>query len=257
MRVPETIWNQFGIYSFDYERSPRDMGLSPTSSENYTCIKVDQDEVLIPDDYYEKINESKASHRLDALRNFKDNDDLIKQAEADKKQAQINTLISRIQALEPRIRELITTGNACLKSNIPLTGKASFGMREDYDTNQFFTNSWSHLVGFAGNPHQQSSQIKYLGINGGGACGVYHFRTDGINVFSVHERDLHDHLTPSIGHMERFLSRFDDFETAFYAYVDKTIENQKQSVDKLIASAQTKVAGNQSISKQNAPEKDR
>ena len=129
-------------------------------------------------------------------------------------------------------------------------------MRESYDTNQFFTNSWSHLVGFAGNPNVKPCVIDYLGINGGGACGAYDFRTDGAKVFSVNENNPLDITSPSVGHMERFLKTFDSFESAFYAYVDKTIEKQKQSVDKLIASAQEKTFKQKDPTKRDVYEKE-
>ena len=181
------------------------------------------------------------SSRLNALRNYQDNEVLLKQAaEADLKN-KTDHLILQIQKLEPRIKDLITTGNACLQSNIPLTGQA-FGMRENYDTNQFITNSWSHLVGFVCNPRDQSSSITFLGINGGGACGKYDFRTDGVRVFSVNEHDPSDVITPPTGVMERFLNRFNEFESSFYNYVDHVIEKQQKSVDKMIATAQNKAS---------------
>lgn len=55
--VPCEIWNQFGIYPFDYSRPPEEMGLTPTSSANMTKIQVDQDEVLIPYDYLDRLDE--------------------------------------------------------------------------------------------------------------------------------------------------------------------------------------------------------
>lgn len=53
--VPDEIWNGFGIYPFDYRLSPEEMGFAPTSSLNITRILVDQDEVLIPNDYYDNL----------------------------------------------------------------------------------------------------------------------------------------------------------------------------------------------------------
>lgn len=194
------------------------------------------------------------NNRLDALRAYKDNEATIKRAAEEQTQNKINSLISQIQTLKPRIDELIATGNACLQSNIPLTGQA-FGLREGYDTNQFFTNSWSHLVGFVGNPHRQSCHIEFLGINAGGACGSYDFRTDGEHVFSVHENNPGDIVAPSIGDMKRFLNRFEEFESAFYAYVDQVIEKQQASVDKLIASAQKKVSIQNPATKHDIPDR--
>lgn len=51
--VPTEIWNQFGIYPFDFSKTPESMGLAPTSSADIVTLQVDQDEVLIPDDYLE------------------------------------------------------------------------------------------------------------------------------------------------------------------------------------------------------------
>lgn len=185
--------------------------------------------------------DNRINRRIDALRNYRENEDLMRRAAEERKRDEENTLVARIKSLEPRIKELIATGNACLQSNIPLTGQA-FGMRESYDTNQFFTNSWSHLVGFVGNPNSTSCYIEFLGINGGGACGAYDFRTDGDSVFSVNENNHTDIIPASIGHMKRFLENFDTFEKSFYAYVDKTIEMQQKSVDALISSAQEKAS---------------
>lgn len=196
--------------------------------------------------------DEKRSNRLDALRKYQDNEATLKNAAMEEKRNKTNALISEIQALKPRIDELIATGNACVQNNIPMTGHA-FGMREGYDTNQFFTNSWSHLVGFVGNPDRRPCHIEYLGINAGGACGSYDFRTDGERVFSVHEKKPTDVIAPSIEDMKHFLKRFDEFESSFYAYVDKVIQKQQNSVDKLIASAQEK-ASKQNTSKM--PEKE-
>lgn len=175
--------------------------------------------------------------RVDKLRVYKENDVALKQAEEQKKQNLSEELIGKIKALKPRIDELISTGNACLQAGIPMTGQA-WGMRESYDTHQFFTNSWSHLVGFVGRPGAKDFEsISMLGINAGGACGSYDFRTDGVKVYSVHEQNPWDVQEPSIGHMQRFLNTFDNFESAFYAYVDKEIEKQQKSIDSIISDA--------------------
>ena len=179
-----------------------------------------------------KAAEESGRNRLDRLGAYKDNAAALKAAEEQKKQDKTQELIGKIKALKPRIDELIATGNACLESGIPMTGKA-WGGHEGYDTHQFFTNSWSHLVGFVGRPgFQDFAGITMLGINAGGACGSYDFRTDGVRVFSVNERNPMDVKGPDIGYMQRFLDRFDAFESAFYAYVDKELEKQEQEVEK-------------------------
>lgn len=218
-----------------------------TKNELYYFLKdmipeLDPEEDLLP--YMDKAMLTSevlpaAPSRLDSLREYKTNEETLQRAAEKKLQDKTEDLISRIQALAPRINELIATGNACLQNNIPLTGQA-FGCREDYDTHQFFTNSWSHLVGFVGNPKSRLCHIEYLGINGGGACGTENFRTDGVDVFSIHDGRPHTPTTPSIGYMERFLDRFNEFESAFYSYVDQTIEKQKRSLSKQISDADSR-----------------
>jgi len=194
--------------------------------------------------------ENISNRRLDALRNYKENEELLTRAAEEQKQIKVNSLISEIKALKPRIDDLIATGNACVQNNIPLRGQG-FGMVESYDTHQFFTNSWSHLVGFVNDSGIKVSHIEFLGINGGGACGPYNFRTDGESVFSISEKYPRDIITPSIADMEKFLNMFDQFESSFYSYVDKTIEKQKKSVDKLIDTAKEKASKQNDSSKRD------
>lgn len=112
-----------------------------------------------------------------------------------------------IRLLKPRIDNLLEIGNACLQNDIPLTGRA-WGGTENYETHQFITNSWSHLVGFVSN---RKEPFKFLGIHGGGACH-YNLETDGeiINVSG----EVHYVL-------KKFVSNFNEFEEAFYNYVNE------------------------------------
>lgn len=113
----------------------------------------------------------------------------------------------KIRELKPRIDELLEVGNACLEHNIPLTSD-SFGRHEGYDTHQFISYSWSHLVGFIS---EKGKPFTKVGKIGGGACN-WNLTTDGdtIDVSGDIERVL-----------KLFLDEFDTFETEFYAYVDK------------------------------------
>lgn len=220
------------------------------SFDDIDCIRElynnkESDEILAPPT--SQPQEDRSNLRIAALHDYMKNEENLKMAAEKQQDEKRESLILKIRSLAPRIDELIATGNVCLQNKIPLTGQA-FGMREGYDTNQFFTNSWSHLVGFVGNPHLQPCHIEFLGINGGGACGVYNFRTNGTDVFSVHENKPNDKTPPSIGHMERFLNSFDTFESSFYAYVDSVIDKQRKSFDKLISSAKEKSEGQTSPS---------
>ena len=161
--------------------------------------------------------------RIEQIKAFTLRKEEEKRAEDIKIINETTRLITAIQALKPRIDEIIEVGNACQKHNIPMHGKA-WGGHEGYDTHQFYTNSWSHLVGFVGNPHFRTQPtITMLGINGGGANGKYDFRTDGMNVYEEHE-DTKERILPTVYHMKKFLDKFDEFEREFYAYVDEVTQ---------------------------------
>lgn len=127
---------------------------------------------------------------------------------------QIEEYKEKIKSFKPRIDELIAVGNACLEHDIPLKGNG-FGCREAYDTNQFITNGWSHLLGFV-YVYDQSTRKPFpftkLGIMGGGCCD-FDLRTDGVTV-DVSGKDI-------LYVLKRFVDEFDEFETEFYKYVDR------------------------------------
>lgn len=177
------------------------------------------------------------STRLERLGAYKANEKMLADAAEQKRLDEASGLVQQIQALKPRIDELLAVGNACLESGIPMDGSDQYG-NEGYNTHQFFTNSWSHLVGFVGNGPNNAGGIEYLGINAGGACGKWNFRTNGVDIFEQSGTEVQG---PQIGHMKRFVKEFDEFESAFYAYVDKMIEKQQKSVDAILADAQGRV----------------
>ena len=140
----------------------------------------------------------------------RDEEKIRKEAE---KARRIEVLKKHIRTLKPRMDELIKVGNACEENGVPLTGK-SFGGHEGYDTHQFYTNSWSHLLGFVKEFDPETREelpIRKLGIFGGGACD-YNLVTDGVTI-SVEKNALRV--------LERFAKEFDEFEEEFFKYVDK------------------------------------
>lgn len=144
--------------------------------------------------------------RIDNIKKFaqkKEEEQINKENEVVR---QIEECKEKIKSFKPRIYELIEVGNACLEHGIKLTGQA-WGGHEGYDTHQFFTNSWSHLLGFV----YDKNGINCLGIYGGGACN-YNLKTDG-NFIEVEGNVLYI--------LKRFVNEFDEFETEFYRYVDK------------------------------------
>ena len=117
-----------------------------------------------------------------------------------------------IKALKPRIDELISVGRACQAHNIPLKGSA-WGGHEGYDTHQFITNSWSHLLGFVETRDIDTRKplpFSTLGIWGGGACH-WNLETDGSTIEVSGDEEYV---------LRKFVEGFDTFETEFYKYVD-------------------------------------
>ena len=152
--------------------------------------------------------------RIDNIEKFAQKRDYEQMEKEIAVQNQIEECKERIKVLKPRIDELLAVGNACMKNGIPLVGQA-FGCREGYDTHQFMTNGWSHLLGFVRNFDQKQYKdlpFTKLGIQGGGACW-YDLKTDGVTVDVSGKESLHV--------LKRFVNEFDEFETEFYKYVDK------------------------------------
>ena len=151
-------------------------------------------------------------NRVDNIKKFANKRDIEQTQKKEDTLNRIEEYKAHIKTLKPRIDELLEVGNACLVYGIELNGR-SWGGHEGYDTHQFFSNSWSHLVGFISDG--KDKPITKVGKRGGGACN-WELETNGIDI-------------EVSGNIERvlkyFIDEFDEFETEFYKYVDKvTIE---------------------------------
>lgn len=122
--------------------------------------------------------------------------------------------LTKIGGLKPRIDDLIKLANYAKDNGIDFN-KRGWGGHEGYDTGMFYTNSWSHLVGFV-----DGKPITMLGIDAGGACGDVDFRTNGVITFGLNRNTMAIEK-PSLYHMETFIKKFDEFEREFYAYIKK------------------------------------
>lgn len=163
-----------------------------------------------------KTFEDKPSDLISKIEAYSERKNAEVTLEKEREERELEALKETIRRLKPRIDRIIEVGNACLKHNIPLEGRA-WGGRESYETHQFFTNSWSHLVGFV---REKAGTICLLGINGGGACGEFDFRTNGGEIYDIRETTG---LTrePSKYHLKKFVENFDTFEKSFYEYIDE------------------------------------
>lgn len=155
-----------------------------------------------------------AQERLNNIDSFVEKKEVEKMTKAENESLEIKRLVDEIKELQPRINDLLIVGNACLFNKIPLKG-TGFGCKEGYDTHQFITNGWSHLLGFVDKSiAPQKLPFMYLGIQGGGFY-TYDLETNG-NIVYVSGRDGRD----KIHVLNRFIKEFDKFEKEFYAYVD-------------------------------------
>lgn len=208
-----------------------------------------EEAIVIGDQYWSErvvpveVEEVKGTSRsrLDKINAYKGNEEFLKATAEQKVQDETEVLVAKIRALKPRIYELLDTANACMQNGIEINkyGGSFYRDYDSYEKGTFVTNSISHRLGFV-NP-RKGEGICFLGINAGGACGSWDFRTDGVDVFSADERNRSITSAPLIKHMKHFLNDFDKFESAFYSYVDKVVEKQQKSVDKIIADAQGRV----------------
>lgn len=153
--------------------------------------------------------------RLNNIDSFVEKKEAEKMTKTENESLEIKRLVDEIKELQPRISDLLIVGNACLVNHIPLKG-TGFGCQQSYDTHQFITNGWSHLLGFVDKSiAPQKLPFMYLGIQGGGFY-TYDLETDGYIVYvSGHDRRDKIHV------LNRFIKEFDEFEKEFYAYVDR------------------------------------
>lgn len=147
-------------------------------------------------------------NRLDNIKKFANKRDIEQTQKKENSLNRIEEYKAHIKTLKPRIDELLKVGNACLEYGIELNG-GSWGGHEGYDTHQFFSNSWSHLVGFINDG--KDKRITKVGKRGGGACN-WELETNGIDI------EVSGNIEQVLKY---FIDEFDEFETEFYKYVDK------------------------------------
>lgn len=132
-----------------------------------------------------------------------------------------------IRALAPRIKAIISVGNACLDNGIPLqperpTLKAAHGYEDGY----FLADKLNNLVGFVWNP--QKGHITSVGIRGtaGKADLSYKLDTDGVLIATEGlNQDIKDLAVLTFEH------HFIEFEAAFYRYVDRLTKPEQKGSD--------------------------
>ena len=147
--------------------------------------------------------------RINAIASFAQRRDA--EIENKKKQADDREefLKQTILGWSDRIQQLIDTANACVKHGIKFWHDSVNNRK--YDGNYFVTDGCCHILGFEFNRHRPST-ITRIGKEGGGCCHFNVF-TDGKTIEATGDGRLWA--------LEEFVKRFDEFETKFYAYIDK------------------------------------
>lgn len=158
--------------------------------------------------------------RIQAIKEYKVRTEQKEKEKVETENAKREKLASKIRSLGDRIEKLIDTANACLENGIEINATLNNGhcLGDDkWERGTFCTNCWSHRIGFVWAYKDHKFIIEEMGIDGGGANGEHYLRVD--------ENSVRDRLPklPQIYQMQRFIDTFDDFEEAFYDYIDKIV----------------------------------
>lgn len=146
-----------------------------------------------------------------------------KQREEDLFQLDVRGTKAALNALAPRLHDLMDVALALWRNKIPL-GKVTGHNWLEYDV-EFMSEGIHHRIGFIGKPGPGGDLNREpigFGIVGGGVCGRTLFiDTDGN--LDASSRDYYLHDFPNYRELQKakdFISGFDDFERRFYEYVD-------------------------------------
>ena len=160
--------------------------------------------------------------RLEAIMNFRKNENDKKSLEQKRELEEIEILKGKVVELKPRIDELLKTANVCLENYV------WFDTCNAYNREQgFLADGITHKIGFIQDRTNfvRNNQIKYLGIRGGGFCEEFDFITNGSEAFMIRHHDVSNTWAKdaTLGYLRQFVNEFSNFETAFYEYIDKKI----------------------------------
>lgn len=152
------------------------------------------------------------------------------------KKDRAEALKARIRGLNPRISKLIETAQTCVESDIDIDKTQKLGRSYDvYEKGTFVANSISHRLGFIVRYIPESSgtpavpTITGIGILNGGYCGNIDLVVTTTMITGVDRSHSMAQCEPRLTDLENFVSLFDKFESAFYAYIDNIIGNYEES----------------------------
>ena len=204
---------------YEWELTNEEQEFLRSKMENYCSAKYDCSLSALWKQHYEQ---SDTDSRIAAIRKHHDaqvaDNNAKRLAEEEKK----GKLVECIKSLKPRIDNLILVANECIRNGLEIDayGKTLSRYKDTRENGTFVTNGITHRLGFV--KTQMSDSVTQLGIDGGGYCGKWDFRTDGENTYSISNNDYERSMSaePTLIHLKQFVSDFPEFEADFYAYVD-------------------------------------
>ena len=172
--------------------------------------------------------------RIDDIINYAIQRDEKERIREEKAQQRKQGYIDQIKAFGPRIKELIEVANACLENGVEINyqGKSDSQYHDEWNHATFCTNCSTHKVGFVWQckDYKFINRIEAMGIDGGGANGEYYLRTNGDYLISKVGRSYDAECNELDEYqLETFVRTFDEFEEAFYKYIDSLLPSMKQN----------------------------
>ncbi|MBP3371372.1 MAG: hypothetical protein J6L88_02475 [Clostridia bacterium] len=186
--------------------------------------------------YYGKA-EAKLS-RLDAIKIYAAKKEAEAKGVALAYRSEHARLVHAVKELHPRMNALIETAQACLDAGIEINAYKNkrYSSHDDYwEKGTFVSNGLSHRIGFILKQDEWGTLlgVSDMGIIAGGACGFVDFRAGcrpsevcpyGAWYDDKARKPVNE--APPTKLMKRFVEGFDEFETAFYAYVDNIVKEK-------------------------------
>lgn len=152
------------------------------------------------------------SERLKNLEDYASEKEMEEKRKTEKERQKKMAMIKDIKSLKPRINDLLLVANSCLSHGVRIENR-EWGFM-DYENGNFAADAVTHHLGFS-TYGEKTKTIRYLEIRGGG-YDHYNLKTDG-EIVDVQGEKLYA--------LKRFLNEFDEFESEFYAYVDRFINS--------------------------------
>lgn len=156
-----------------------------------------------------------------------------KEKEIQSELAERKALEEKIHSLQPRIETLITLADKCVNLRIKFPSKNTtykYGFDSSHPRG-FIADGVSHYLGFYNLGHKDT----YLAILNGGYNGPVDFLTNGTIITGRLNRpyDNGDLCSARNEDMKKFISKFEEFESAFLKWIDSlSVPEDQNSTDK-------------------------